>query len=251
MEGLWVLNILGLTILLCTQINAQNFEQNLVINGEMQSYFTKVLLSVREEGSNQKPSTVNLTLTSNSTKVEEKETTFTLNFGPAEEGLLKITSVSTVMVLKMGDYWTLSTLNATIVGKYNGVDLPSTSERFLAPMLMSAPKKMSFHCSRYGPLYLPKSAGEKTAQEKSAPTFIPSIEFLGLQIQPTIRDHNRKFGTSYDCVGFFSIGILSGIFINIFLMAILAWGLVMIMSVKTMDRFDDPKGKPISIGATD
>jgi V-type H+-transporting ATPase S1 subunit len=52
-------------------------------------------------------------------------------------------------------------------------------------------------------------------------------------------------------VGFFSIGILSGIFITILLMGIITWGIVMIMNVNTMDRFDDPKGKQITVTATD
>jgi len=42
-----------------------------------------------------------------------------------------------------------------------------------------------------------------------------------------------------------------GIFVTILLMSIIAWGLAMIMDVKTMDRFDDPKGKPLSFGGTD
>ena len=63
--------------------------------------------------------------------------------------------------------------------------------------------------------------------------------------------NNSKFGPSYDCVGFFSIGIWSGIFVTIILLSILSWGITMVMSVKTMDRFDDAKSKPISVGTAD
>jgi len=62
---------------------------------------------------------------------------------------------------------------------------------------------------------------------------------------------NDKFGRSYDCVGFFSIGILSGWFITILLLGLLTWGIKMVMNVNTMDRFDDPKGKTITVNATD
>jgi len=39
--------------------------------------------------------------------------------------------------------------------------------------------------------------------------------------------------------------------VTVILMAVISWGLVMIMNVKTMDRFDDPKGKPVSFGGNE
>lgn len=63
--------------------------------------------------------------------------------------------------------------------------------------------------------------------------------------------NNSKFGPSYDCIGFFSIGILSGWFVTIILLGILTWGITMVMSVNTMDRFDDPKSKPIAVGTSE
>lgn len=62
---------------------------------------------------------------------------------------------------------------------------------------------------------------------------------------------SNKFGDAYDCVGFTTGPIWSGIFVTFILALIMTFGLCMIMDIKTMDRFDDPKGKTISINASE
>lgn len=57
------------------------------------------------------------------------------------------------------------------------------------------------------------------------------------------------FGDTYDCVGFTTIPIWAGIFVTAILALIMIWGLTMIIDIRTMDRFDDPKGKTITISA--
>ncbi|KAF5284780.1 hypothetical protein FQA39_LY04505 [Lamprigera yunnana] len=76
------------------------------------------------------------------------------------------------------------------------------------------------------------------------------ISFKNLQLQyfPS-GDNNTQFGYAYDCVGFMSAPIWSGIFITFILILIMTCGLTMMMDIKTMDRFDDPKGKTITISA--
>ena len=51
------------------------------------------------------------------------------------------------------------------------------------------------------------------------------------------------------CQGFFSAGIWMAITASLLLTLILACGVSFLFSVKTMDRFDDPKGKPLTIAA--
>ncbi len=65
----------------------------------------------------------------------------------------------------------------------------------------------------------------------------------------TIR--NKKFSTPYDCVGFFSVGIWSGLIAIMFLTIIMAFGIVMLANINTMDRFDDPKGKTITVNISE
>jgi hypothetical protein len=70
-----------------------------------------------------------------------------------------------------------------------------------------------------------------------------------LQIQPYI--DGRRFGSAYDCVYFFTVPIWSGLFVCTVFSIIMILGLGMIMDIKTMDRFDDPKGKTITINVAE
>lgn len=73
-----------------------------------------------------------------------------------------------------------------------------------------------------------------------------------LQLQPTGVTNNKSeysFGRINYCQGFFSSGIWMAITSSLILAFILAFGVSLLMNVKTMDKFDDPKGKPLNIGA--
>ncbi|CAK9807769.1 V-type proton ATPase subunit S1 [Anthophora quadrimaculata] len=64
-----------------------------------------------------------------------------------------------------------------------------------------------------------------------------------------IVNNTKTFNDAYDCVGFTTIPIWTGIFVTAILALIMIWGLAMIIDIRTMDRFDDPKGKTITISA--
>ena len=64
-------------------------------------------------------------------------------------------------------------------------------------------------------------------------------------------NNTESFGDAYDCVGFTSIPIWSGLFVTAILLFIITFGLTMMMDIKTMDRFDDPKGKTITVTASE
>lgn len=73
--------------------------------------------------------------------------------------------------------------------------------------------------------------------------------FFNSQVQPY--NFQKRFSDAYDCSHFFTIPIWSGIFTTAILAIIMSWGLCMILDIKTNDRFDDPKGKTITITASD
>lgn len=50
---------------------------------------------------------------------------------------------------------------------------------------------------------------------------------------------------------FFTAPIWSGLIVTFVLGIILAWGIIMLMDIRTMDRFDDPKGKTITVTASE
>lgn len=70
---------------------------------------------------------------------------------------------------------------------------------------------------------------------------------MQVQIEPKL----ASFNDAYDCVGFTSIPIWTGIFVSAILGLIMILALIMILDIRTMDRFDDPKGKTITIGSTE
>ncbi|CAG6021964.1 unnamed protein product [Menidia menidia] len=61
----------------------------------------------------------------------------------------------------------------------------------------------------------------------------------------------REFSYASDCAGFFSPGIWMGLLTSLLMVLVLTYGLHMIMQLRTMDRFDDPKGPAISVPQTE
>lgn len=83
---------------------------------------------------------------------------------------------------------------------------------------------------------------------------VTSIYFEDFQIQPLFNPGEGETitvfsDTANDCVGFFSPAILGALFVIVILFMILSCGLTMIMDIRSNDRFDDPKGKTITINA--
>jgi hypothetical protein len=83
------------------------------------------------------------------------------------------------------------------------------------------------------------------------------LSFGNVQIQAwdavyTTKDKKTQVRFGYnvnDCVGTFSPGSWMGIIVSIVLASVLIFGYLMLNSVQTMDRFDDPKQKQLIINA--
>lgn len=111
------------------------------------------------------------------------------------------------------------------------------SESLFSNRQISAADGFSFHCT---------SKIRMANQNQTV-----SITWEGLQLQPKFVNVNgqlmRAFGDAYDCVGFVSPAILSGALVSFMLLFVLFIGLSCLMSIKTVDRFDNPKGKTITV----
>ena len=64
-------------------------------------------------------------------------------------------------------------------------------------------------------------------------------------------DKAGKFGQVNDCQGFFTLGIWSALITLFVLIMVFFFGLCMLMSIDTQDRFDDPKGKIIQVNVNE
>nr|XP_008509210.1 PREDICTED: V-type proton ATPase subunit S1 [Equus przewalskii] len=106
---------------------------------------------------------------------------------------------------------------------------------------VTGPSIYSFHCeyvssmNKNGNLLVPRTQ--------------PSLWQMTLQdfqIQ-AFNVTGEQFSYASDCAGFFSPGIWMGLLTSLFMLFIFTYGLHMILSLKTMDRFDDHKGPTISL----
>ncbi|KYN04708.1 PREDICTED: uncharacterized protein LOC108772322 [Cyphomyrmex costatus] len=119
------------------------------------------------------------------------------------------------------------TLYNVIYETTNGINTLSTKRD------ISFPSNFSYHCT-------PKT------------TFTDGTTYLNIiEMQVQVGHKNATFKDAYDCVGFTSIPIWTGIFVTVILGLIMIWALTMIMDIRTMDRFDDPKGKTITISSAE
>lgn len=97
------------------------------------------------------------------------------------------------------------------------------------------------------------SCGNLTLDSKAnANNMYNTLSFSSVQMQAPFDatyKNNFVFGDSWDCVGFVTPGILMGLFVILLLLIIMFVGVCWMMDINTMDRFDDPKGKTITINA--
>lgn len=118
-----------------------------------------------------------------------------------------------------------------------------TDRALQQPAWLRAPLGFSYHCSSAPALETGMSNGTK----KGSPGDVQlSVAFLGLQVQPVALRGNM-FGPASDCIGFFTVPILSGLVVTLLLIIVLSYGLAMVSAISTMDRFDDPKAKALQV----
>lgn len=131
-------------------------------------------------------------------------------------------------LVKVSGYWGVAK------GTHNGNDLSGKN-------LIGAPLGFSYHCTPA--IVFSVANGSETS----------SVIIKGLQLEPLFGSGEKiaHFSGAQDCVGFTSAGIWAGLFVTIMLLAILTIGISWIMDIRTMDRFDDPKGKTITINTAE
>jgi len=126
-------------------------------------------------------------------------------------------------------YWSLENVTYSVNSPNRTDEIPLTPE-----FSIIAPVTFSYHCS------------SKTVFQGTNVT----LTLENFQAQPYMVK-SAAFGDAYNCELFFTPPIWSGIFVTSILALIMIWGLVMIMDIRTMDQFDDPKGKTITVNVAE
>ncbi|KAJ2940013.1 hypothetical protein O0L34_g14044 [Tuta absoluta] len=111
--------------------------------------------------------------------------------------------------------------------------LETTGVTLQAPPPPEAPAAVlgrSFHCSL--PLVYSSSEGTLTFKDVRMQAFMDSTE---------------KFADSFDCIGFMTVPIWSGLLVSAIMLGALAISVVMILDIRTMDRFENCRSKQLTI----
>lgn len=127
-------------------------------------------------------------------------------------------------------YWSLENVTYSV----NRANQTEKEITLVPEFSIIAPVTFSYHCS------------SKTVFQATNVT----LTLENFQAQPYMVK-SAAFGDAYNCELFFTPPIWSGIFVTSILALIMIWGLVMIMDIRTMDQFDDPKGKTITVNVVD
>ncbi|CAG9134496.1 unnamed protein product [Plutella xylostella] len=121
----------------------------------------------------------------------------------------------------------------TAVGVEVKRGLESTGLNLQAPAPPQAPSAVlgrAYHCS------LPLVYASEEA----------SLTLPDVMMQPFM-DSTEKFADAFDCIGFTSVPIWSGLMVTFLLILMLSISICMILDIKTMDRFENSRGKQLSI----
>uniref|UniRef100_T1GR42 Vacuolar ATP synthase subunit S1 n=1 Tax=Megaselia scalaris TaxID=36166 RepID=T1GR42_MEGSC len=131
---------------------------------------------------------------------------------------------------KSGGYWSLQAANID----YNNAQINSILPISRRSCLPEAPIGFSYRCSS-SDLFFNGTDGNLTIKD--------------FQVQPWTKD--SSFSDAYNCVGFVTIPILSGLFICSIVIGILSVGINLLMSIKTPTKFDNNRSKQLSFTVQD
>ncbi|KAJ8370126.1 hypothetical protein SKAU_G00101540 [Synaphobranchus kaupii] len=177
----------------------------------------------------------NVTLTN--TMCNTTKTRLVLNY----QDILQFKAFSLTFSMSQGFYpvsarnW--STLDFVEV-EYDGLSVVFNGSRNIY-----APVEYSYHCQSVtnirDALLVPFNPKDIAASQWM-------LSFSDFQIQG-FNVTKLAFSYANDCAGFFTPGIWMGLLTSLLMLLILTYGLHMITQLRTMDRFDDPKGPAISV----
>lgn len=119
---------------------------------------------------------------------------------------------------------------------------PPTVSRFVGGGGAGAPLGWSWRCQEVG------GPGEfLSATDPPGPW---AISIIGMQVQP-FNVSGFRFGGANDCSGFVSGGAVMGLLLGALLTAVAAQGGALLLRLRPMDRFDDPRAPPLHVAPGD
>ncbi|XP_033362038.1 V-type proton ATPase subunit S1-like [Bombus vosnesenskii] len=216
-------------------IDADNTTTSFVISGARVLLYANRPLSLQPE---KDKAIINLPLKPTITEESDPKTSaYNLTMTFTGSGAIIKNELVFIFKVRTAGYYTLKTINYS---HYINANSTGNPQILTTDTDIVFPFNFSYHCSQI-------------ITFKNGDT---ALNITGLQVQldpqPDKKTNGTKifaFNDAYDCVGFTTIPIWTGIFVTAILALIMIWALTMIIDIRTMDRFDDPKGKTITISA--
>lgn len=145
----------------------------------------------------------------------------------------------------VGGYWIISGANVTLQGDISAGPIRLDSSSLTATYIVgSRSSKFSFSC---GSLDLQNKNRTLATQV--------SLQFLRFQIQPFPSSSKAadglRFEDSFDCTVWMSEPLWMGLITTLLFTTIVSVGVYLLFTIKTMDRFENPKGKPLNVPTTE
>uniref|UniRef100_A0A0K2U7X3 Vtype proton ATPase subunit S1like [Saccoglossus kowalevskii] n=1 Tax=Lepeophtheirus salmonis TaxID=72036 RepID=A0A0K2U7X3_LEPSM len=110
---------------------------------------------------------------------------------------------------------------------------------------IKAPVGTSFCCSNPGMFPPSNKSAEANSSKYKVGITLPGVQ---LQVFKLIKS---GFGPEWNCANLLSIGLWVTLLITLGFTLVCYWGFSMLAGINTMDKFDDPKGKPLIINTFD
>lgn len=123
-------------------------------------------------------------------------------------------------------YWSLTSVEVE--------DSKKLEEFFLIGKSITAPLQFSYKCAQTLVFRSNSTAPSKL-----------NLTLHNVQVQP-LMNGSSQFGDAYDCVGFTTAPIWSGIFVTSFISAIIMLGLLCILEIKPPNKFENNRGKQLT-----
>ncbi|XP_033745738.1 V-type proton ATPase subunit S1-like [Pecten maximus] len=158
-----------------------------------------------------------------------------LKFSYEDTAGLKLTMMLDISDKNTSD-WQVESFQVGVQGQVSGVDFTGDANMNTEKMKVWAPKisRITVH------VYLSSTLQATTPPLSTSASFLQAFNIL-----------NNQFSDGWDCIPFFTEGIWMGLLSVLLLTLILLYGFTMLADIRTMDKFDDAKGKTITVNVSE
>lgn len=211
----------------------------------------------------------NITTSTGTSTVNGTDTSFTLvikSDEPIKDNKTELTSSEITFEIyyykKIG-YWILTNIKVALKGTLEDNTSFNIDENLDVLSRPGYTKSLAdLSCQRGYATCAPKSicwaCSDQTIkpnQTKIQGKYFGQLKLIGIKLQPMLGNETRApgshFGYEWNCDPIIPLSVWVGLLLALLLAMFISWAVDMLTSLHTPTRFDDPKGKPLTVPTTD